>query len=72
MKDEKETCLICSQVYFAKDTRDHQCPDLGCMDCDFVTDDPKVFEAHYCPKYISKEQLAKVISILDEQKKEAK
>jgi hypothetical protein len=42
------------------------------MDCEFVTDDPKVFEAHYCPKYISKEQLAKVIAILDAQKKEAK
>jgi hypothetical protein len=66
---EKETCLICSQDYLVKNTKDHQCPEIGCMDCEFITDDPKEFEAHYCPKYISKEQLAKVISILDEQKK---
>ena len=69
---ESATCLICSQDYFAKDEKDHQCPEIFCMDCEFFTDDPKEFEAHYCPKYISKEQLAKVISILDEQKKEAK
>ena len=72
MKDEKETCRICSQDYFKKDTRDHQCPDMGCLDCEFITNDPEEFEAHYCLKYISEEQLAKVISILDGQKKEAK
>ena len=70
MNDTREICTICDQAYLVKNMKDHQCPDMGCMDCEFVTDDPKVFEAHYCPKYISKEHLAKVISILDEQKKE--
>ena len=66
-----ETCLICFGEYLERNTKDHQCPDMGCLDCEFITNDPKEFEAHYCPKYISKEQLAKVISILDGQKKEA-
>ena len=42
MNNEKETCLICSQDYLVKNTKDHQCPDenIYTISFTFTTDRP--------------------------------
>jgi hypothetical protein len=45
---KSETCLICSENYLAANTKDHQCPDMGCMDCTFVTDNREELLNHSC------------------------